>query len=61
MSSSSYMLDEQTENVYAPTFYLTMSASWWNFPLSTPVKIAAHQGKKPLSFPQILQICHAED
>ena len=55
------MLDEQTENVYAPTFYLTMSASWWNFPLSTPVKIAAYQGKKPLSFPLILQICHAED
>ena len=55
------MLDEQTENVYAPMFYLTMSASWRNFLLSTPVKIAACQGKKPLSFPLILQICHAED
>ena len=61
MSSSSYMLDEQIENVYAPMFYLTMSASWWNFPLSTPVKIAARQGKKPLSFPLISHICHAED
>ena len=28
LSNSSYMLDEQTENVYALMFYLTMSASW---------------------------------
>ena len=34
------------ENVYALMFYLTMSASWRNFPLSTPVKIALRQGKK---------------
>ena len=61
MSSSSYMLDEQTGNVYAPMFYLTMSASWRNFPLGTPVKIVARRGKKPLSFSLILQICHTED
>ena len=60
MSSSSYMLDEQTQNVYAPMFCLTTSASWRNFSLSTPVKTAS-QGKKPLSSPLILQICHAED
>ena len=55
------MLDEQTGNVYAPMFYLTMSASWRNFPLGTPVKIVARRGKKPLSFSLILQICHTED
>ena len=38
-----------------------MSASWRNFPLSTPVKIASLQNKRPLSSPLILQICNTED
>jgi len=35
-------------------------ATWRNVPLSTPVKIASRQGKKPLSSRLVLQICHAE-
>ena len=31
-----------------------------NFPLSTPVKIASRQSKKPLTSRLVLQICHAE-
>ena len=35
-------------------------ATWRNVPLSTQVKIASRQGKKPLTSRLVLQICCAE-